>query len=404
MSGFDCAPLLSARAQSADEGIIMRMAQAARDLKAKGRDVISLTVGEPDFATPKYICDAATDAMARGFTHYAPAPGMADLRAALAAKLKDENGLTYQPGNIIIANGAKQAITNAILSLIGPGDEVIMLAPFWVSYEITVKFAGGTPVVLSAGVDEGYKVPVARIAAAITPRTKLIMLNSPCNPTGAVWSRAELAALAAVVRGHDRLMVLADEIYEYILFDGEMVSFGSLPDMLERTITVNGFSKGFAMTGWRLGYAAAPLPVAQAMGRMQSIVSAGANQFVQVAALAALAGGRDEVVKMREAYRRRRDMVLGALRAMPGVAIGQIPGTFYAFPDVSSLLGKRAGNHVMDTVEAISDWLLETHGIATVPGTAFGAETSIRLSFAASDDDLKRALARMAEAFAALEG
>ena len=403
MSGFDPASLLSARAQSADEGIIMRMAQAARDLRAKGRDVVSLTLGEPDFHTPKFICDAASDAMARGFTHYAPAPGMAELRAALVKKLKDENGLSYQPGNIIIANGAKQAITNAILSLIGPGDEVIMLAPFWVSYEITVRFAGGSPVVLTAGVEEGYKVPASRIAAAVTPKTKLIMLNSPCNPTGAVWTRAEMEAIAAVVRGHDRLMVLADEIYEYILFDGDMVSFGALPGMLERTITVNGFSKGFAMTGWRLGYAAAPLPVAQAMGRMQSIVSAGANQFVQVAAVAALAGPREAVVRMREAYRHRRDMVLAALRAMPGVAIGDIPGTFYAFPDVSGLLGRKAGNHVIDTVEAMSDWLLEEHGVATVPGTAFGADKSIRLSFAASDDDLKKALSRIAEAFAGLK-
>jgi aspartate aminotransferase len=402
MPGFDPAQQLSARAQGADEGIIMRMAQAARDLRAKGRDVISLTVGEPDFHTPHHICEAATAAMAKGYTHYAPVAGMPELRAAVAKKLQTENGLEYQPANIVIANGAKQAITNAVLSLVGPGDEVIMLAPFWVSYEITVKFAGGTPVVLSAGVDEAYKVPVARIAAAVTPRTKLIMLNSPCNPTGAVWTRAEMEALAQVVRGHERLMVMADEIYEYILFDGEMVSFGSLPGMLERTVTVNGLSKGFAMTGWRLGYAAAPLPVAQAMGRMQSITSAGANQFVQMAGVTALEGDRTAVADMREAYRRRRDIVLSALRAMPGVAIGPIPGTFYAFPDVSGLLGRRTGNHVMDTVEALCDWLLETHGIATVPGTAFGAENSIRLSFAASDDDLHRALTRMAGAFASL--
>ncbi|HMT13287.1 MAG TPA: pyridoxal phosphate-dependent aminotransferase [Aestuariivirga sp.] len=402
MPGFDPAQQLSARAQGADEGIIMRMAQAARDLKAKGRDVISLTVGEPDFHTPHHIREAATAAMAKGYTHYAPVAGMPELRAAGARKLQTENGLDYQPANIVIANGAKQAITNAVLALVGPGDEVIMLAPFWVSYEITVRFAGGTPVVLSAGVDEAYKVPVARIATAVTPRTKLIMLNSPCNPTGAVWTRTEMEALAQLVRGHARLMVMADEIYEYILFDGEMVSFGSLPGMLERTVTVNGLSKGFAMTGWRLGYAAAPLPVAQAMGRMQSITSAGANQFVQMAGVTALEGDRAAVADMREAYRRRRDIVLSALRAMPGVAIGPIPGTFYAFPDVSGLLGRRAGNHVMDTVEALCDWLLETHGIATVPGTAFGAENSIRLSFAASDDDLHRALTRMAGAFASL--
>ncbi|MDE2383252.1 MAG: pyridoxal phosphate-dependent aminotransferase [Alphaproteobacteria bacterium] len=392
---FDTSKLLSPRANAADEGAIIRMSQKTRDLRAKGHDVVALTIGEPDFDTPENIRTAAKEAMDKGFTHYAPTAGMADLREAVAEKLRVENKLNYEAANIVLANGAKQAVNNAVLSLIGPGDEAIMMAPYWVSYEGSVKFAGGKAVIVESTVAENYKPPIARIAAAITPATKLIFLNSPSNPTGAVWSRAELEALAAEVRKHPNLMVLSDEIYEYILFEGEMVSFGSLPGMLDRTITLNGFSKGFAMTGWRLGYAAAPLPVAVAMARMQSIISAGANQFVQKAAVAALKGPRDEVERMRKIYQQRRDMVLSGLRAIPGVKIGPIPGTFYAFPDVSAFLGKRVGNHVIDTSDQLCDWLLEQHGVTTVPGSAFGAPSSIRLSFAASEADIEKALARL---------
>ncbi len=402
MTQFDPSALLVSRSQAADEGPIIRMSQRARELRAKGADVVSLTLGEPDFDTPDNIQAAATAAMKAGLTHYSPVMGLPELRAALSAKLKAENGLDYGPNEICVANGAKQAIANAVLSLIEAGDEVIMLAPFWVSYEITVRFAGGTPVVLMAGVEESYKVPVSRIAAAITPRTKLIMLNSPSNPTGAVWTRSELEDLAALVKSHPRLMVLSDEIYEYILFGGEMVSIGTLPGMKQRTITVNGFSKGFAMTGWRLGYAAAPEPIAKAMGRMQSAISAGANSFVQRAAIAALEGPRDAVERMRQRYQARRDMVLSGLRAIPGVRIGDIPATFYAFPDVSGLLGRKAGNHVIDSTESLCDWLLDNHAVATVPGSAFGSPGSIRLSFACSEAEIEKAISRMQLAFASL--
>jgi len=397
------APVLAARSGIADEGAIIRMAQKSRELKAKGHDVVSLTVGEPDFDTPENIQRAATAAMAAGFTHYSPVAGIPELRAALARKLKAENGLTYAPADIVVTNGAKQAIANAVLSLIEPGDEVIMLAPFWVSYEITVRFAGGTPVVLEASVDENYKVPAARIAVAVTPRTKLLILNSPCNPTGAVWTRAELEAIAQIVRAHPRMLVLSDEIYEYILFEGEMCSIGALPEMLERTITVNGFSKGFAMTGWRLGYAAAAEPIAKAMTRLQSTITTGANQFVQRAAIEALEGPRHAVEAMRLRYKARRDMVLAGLRAIPGVRIAPIPATFYAFPDVSAFLGRKSGNHVLDTAERLCDWLLEEHGVATVSGSAFGAPGSIRLSFAASEADIEKAMARIARAINSLE-
>jgi aspartate aminotransferase len=400
---FDHSALLSPRANAADEGAIIRMSQRTRELRAQGHDIVALTIGEPDFDTPSNIRDAAKVAMDNGFTHYSPVTGIPELREAIAEKLRVENGLNYKPSEIVLANGTKQAINNAVLSLIGPDDEVIILAPYWVSYEGSVKFAQGTPVVLQSNVEEGYKVPIARIAAAINAKTKLIILNSPCNPTGAVWTRAELEEIAVLVRAHPQVMVLSDEIYEYILFDGEMVSFGSLPGMLERTITLNGFSKGFAMTGWRLGYAAAPEPVAKAMGRMQSIMTAGANQFVQRAAISALKGPRDDVERMRVQYMARRDLVLRRLRKIGGVKIADIPGTFYAFPDVSSFLGKRVGNHVIETSDQLCDWLLEKHGVSIVPGTAFGAAGSVRLSFAASEEDLKKALTRIAQGLSELQ-
>ena len=402
MTKFDPTALLSSRATSADEGAIIRMSQRTRELRAKGQDIVALTVGEPDFDTPLNIRDAAKEALDQGFTHYSPVSGIPELREAIAVKLRAENGLAYQAANVVVTNGAKQAVNNAILALIGPADEVIILAPYWVSYEGSVKLAQGKAVVLHSSVGENYKVPVSRIALAITPATKLLIINSPCNPTGAVWSRAELEEIAALVRAHPKMMVLSDEIYEYILFEGEMVSFGSLPDMLERTVTLNGFSKGFAMTGWRLGYAAAALPIAQAMGRMQSIISAGANQFVQRAALAALQGPRDDVEAMRLQYQARRDLVLSSLRAIEGVKIADIPGTFYAFPDVSAFLGRKAGNHVIENSEQLCDWLLEQHGVSIVPGSAFGAEGSVRLSFAASNADLKKALGRIAQGLRSL--
>jgi aspartate aminotransferase len=398
MKKFDPASLLVARTNAADEGAIIRMAQKSRDLRALGHDVVSLTVGEPDFDTPDNIQQAATRAMKAGFTHYSPVAGIPELRAAISKKLKTENKLDYAPAEIVLANGAKQAISNAVLSIIDEGDEVIMLAPFWVSYETTVRFAGGTPVVLNSDISEGYKVPASRIAAAVTPRTKLLILNSPCNPSGAVWSPAELEEIAAIVLAHPQMMVLSDEIYEYIIFEGAMTSIGTLPGMRERTITVNGFSKSFAMTGWRLGYTAAVEPISKAIARIQSTITTGANQFVQRAAIEALEGPRDAVEAMRLRYKARRDMVMGALRKIEGVAISPIPATFYALPDVSAVLGKKSGNHVLDTPEALCDWLLESHGVATVPGTAFGAATSIRLSFAASEADLEKALGRIATA------
>jgi aspartate aminotransferase len=402
MKKFDPTSLLVTRTNAADEGAIIRMAQKTRDKRALGHDVVSLTVGEPDFDTPENIQQAATAAMKAGFTHYSPVAGIPELKAAVSSKLKVENKLDYSAAEIVMTNGAKQAIANAMLALIDHGDEVIMLAPFWVSYETTVRFAGGVPVVLYSDISEDYKVPAASIAAAVTPRTKLLVLNSPCNPSGAVWSKAELESIAAIVLAHPQMMVLSDEIYEYIIFEGEMSSIGALPGMRERTITVNGFSKSFAMTGWRLGYTAAVEPLTRAMARIQSTITTGANQFVQRAAVEALEGPRDAVEAMRLRYKNRRDMVVAGLGKISGVKIAPIPATFYALPDVSALLGKKSGNHVIDTPEAMCDWLLESHGVAVVPGTAFGAATSIRLSFAASEGDIEKALGRLSKALNSL--
>jgi aspartate aminotransferase len=403
MAPFDAASLLSRRAAHSDEGAIIRMSQKARDLRARGEHVVMLTIGEPDFDTPEHIQLAACEAMRAGFTHYSPVAGLPELRTAIARKLNRENGIDCQASNVVVANGAKQAIANALFSLMEPGDEVILLSPFWVSYEITVKLAGGVPVVLHASVDEDFKVPAQRIAEAITPRTKLILLNSPSNPTGAVWTRPELASLAAIVQRHERLMVLSDEIYEYIVYDGEATSFASLPGMCERTITVNGLSKSYAMTGWRLGYAAAPDPIAKAMARMQSAVSAGANSFVQRAAIAALEGPRDSVREMCRRYRARRDMVVAALERVPGLKLAPVPATFYAFPDVGAFMGRKAGNHVIDNVDTLCDWLLESHGIATVPGSAFGDPRCLRISFAVNEAELELGLRRFAAALSKLD-
>lgn len=406
MAPFDPARQLSQRTAAVEEAAILRMAQRARDLKAQGRSIVSLTVGEPDFDTPVAIREAAKQALDEGHTHYGPVAGIPELRAAIAAKHRRENGLDYQASEIVVSNGAKQSITNVAFSLLDAGDEAILIAPFWVAYEGIVRMAGGTPVIVPTTAAEGFKLPPERLAAAFTPRTKLIIVNSPCNPSGVIYSRGELAALASVIAAHPSAMVLSDEIYEYIAFDGIPASFAAIDGMRERTITVNGCSKGFAMTGWQLGWSAAPEPVAKAIGKVQGTFTAGANPFVQRAALAALEGPRDEVEAMRDQYRRRRDLVADRLRQMPGVGFDPPPGSFYAFPEVSRLLGRRdrATGATIATVDEMCDWLLAHHGVATVPGSAFGDPACIRLSFAASEADLDEGLTRIARAFAGLAG
>lgn len=395
MSPFDTSKLLSRRTAAVEEAAIIRMAQRARDLKARGRDVISLTLGEPDFDTPVHIQAAATEAMRKGYTHYAPVAGIPPLREAVARKLKEENGIDYSPSEIVLANGAKQAVTNAIFATIDAGDEAIFLAPFWVAYEGILRMAGGVPVILPSNISNGFKVGSQEIAAAITPRTRLLLINSPNNPSGAVYGRKELKEIADVVAAHPQLLVISDEIYEYITYCEPLTSFAALPGMQERTITINGFSKAFAMTGWRLGYGAAPEPLARAMAKVQGTFTAGANAFVQHAALAALAGGRDDVAKMREIYRLRRSIVMKGLHGIASIRVREPQGTFYAFPDVSHWLARHPE---IGGVETLCDWLLDDHGLALVPGSAFGDDRCVRLSFAASEGDLKSGLDRLAAA------
>jgi aspartate aminotransferase len=403
MTKFDPQSILSKRTAAVEEAAIIRMAQKAREMTANGHDIISLTLGEPDFDTPQHICNAATNAMNDGFTHYAPIPGMVDMRKRLAKKFKDENQLNYDWTQIVLSNGAKQSITNAIFALVDEGDEVILLAPYWVAYEGVIRMAGGIPVIVYAGIDDGFKPPKDRLASAFTDKTKLLIINSPNNPTGAMFSKSELEDIADIIRSHPRAMIISDEIYEYINFDEQHVSIGTLAEMADRTITVNGFSKGFAMTGWRLGYAGAPAPVAKAMSKVQGTFTAGCNPFVQKAAIAALDGPREAVEKMRQAYLERRDQVARGLNAMPGISAPSPAGTFYIFPDISTMLGVRIGNHTIETGEDLCDWLLETHHIATVPGSAFGETNALRISFATSKEVLTKAMERLSKAFAEIQ-
>lgn len=402
MAPFDPAQSLSRRTAAIEEAAIIRIAQRARALADEGHDVVSLTIGEPDFDTPAHIRAAAARAIEAGYTHYGPVAGYPELRAAISRKLKHENGIDCPASGIVLANGAKQAIANVCFATLDPGDEVILLAPFWQAYEGTVRMAGGKPVVLHAGLDEGFKVPARRIAEAMTGRTKLIMINTPCNPSGAMYTRTELEAIAAVVRAHPHALVMADEIYEYIIFDDEPVSLAALTGMFERTITVNGFSKAFAMTGWRLGWSAAADPVARTMAKVQGAFTAGPNAFVQQAAIAALEGPRDEVERMRATYLRRREVIVGLLEAIPGIKVHRPAGTFYVFPEVSALIGRTAGNHRIETVDDLCAWLLEEHKLAVVPGSAFGEPNAIRLSFATSEAEIRKALERLAQAAAQL--
>lgn len=400
MTDFD--QILSKSTRGVEDSIIIKMAQRARDLKSQGRDVVSLTIGEPDFDTPQFIKQAATDAMDDGFTHYSPMPGMPALREALCEKLRAENGLKYNKDEIVITNGAKQAITNAAFALLDPGDEVIMPTPFWVAYEGISVIAGGKPVILKTTSKDGFKMTPAALKAAVTDRTKLLIFSNPCNPSGAVYTKDELEALAEIIRAHPRMMVMSDEIYEYITFDKPHVSFGALEGMRDRTITINGFSKGFAMTGWRLGYLAAAAPVAKACAKVQGTFTAGANAFVQMAGVTALTESREECQKMTASYHTRRDLIARLLADIPGVNVRPPDGTFYIFPDVSAHLGKTAGNHRVETVEDLCLWLLEEHDVATVPGGAFGDSDCLRMSFACSEEDIQKGISRMKAALALL--
>ena len=394
---------LSDRIQAMNESATIAMAKKCRELIAKGFDVINLSFGEPDFQTPQYIKDAAKQALDDGYTFYTPVPGIPELRQAICDKFKRDNALDFLPNQIVVSTGAKQSLANAVLSLVNPGDEVIVFSPYWVSYEEMVKLAEGIPVTLAGTLENDYKVTAAQLEAAITERTKLVMYSSPCNPTGAVFSREELGALAAVLARHPHVYALADEIYEYINFVGEHVSLAQFPEVCDRVITVNGFSKGYAMTGWRLGYLAARPDIAAACEKMQSQITSGTCSITQRAGLAALRGGRASADEMVAAYRRRRDLVLDIVKDIPGWKTPTPSGAFYIFPEVSAYFGRTApdGRHIANSTD-LALYLLSDALVSAVSGEAFGAPACLRFSTAAADDKLVEAFRRVKASLARL--
>jgi len=369
----------------------------AKELQAAGQDVVALGAGEPDFDTPDPVKEAAWASIKAGKTKYTAPTGLAELKKAVCAKLQSENGLSYSPDQIVVTSGVKHAVSNVLQTLINPGDEVIIPAPYWVTYPELVKLYGGTPVFLPTSVDSGYKITAEQLAKAVTPRTKLFLLCNPSNPTGMVYGRAELEAFARVCVEHD-LYILSDEIYEHILYDGRKpLSIAAISsEVKDRTIVVNGVSKAYAMTGWRVGYLAAPASIAKPIGALQSQATHHPANASQYAAIAALEGGLDFVHGMVREFTRRRDFVISELRTIPGVKVPTPEGAFYALPDVSSYYGRKTpeGETIQDSLQLCA-WLLSKHLLAVVPGAAFGDDRSIRLSYATSMEQLARALERL---------
>ena len=394
---------LSQRIQQMEESATIKMSQMARDLAAQGHDVISLSLGEPDFDTPEHIKEAAKKALDDGFTKYTPVPGLVELRQVIQTKFKRDNGLEFGLNQIVVSNGAKQSIANICLSLLDEGDEVIILAPYWVSYSEIVKLAGGVPVLVSADIEQDYKATAKEVAAAITDRTRILLFSSPCNPTGSVYLHDELKAIAQVIAAHEGIYIISDEIYEYINFTGNHASIGAFEEVKDRTITVNGFSKGFAMTGWRLGYLGAPAWIADACSKVQGQITSGATSFGQKAAAYALLSDMAPTHEMREAFRQRRDMVIGLLNEVPGMKVNQPQGAFYIFPDISSYFGKRSAEMAVNNADDFCEYILHNAHVAVVTGSAFGADNCFRISYAASEKELREAIRRIAEAVSKLK-
>jgi aspartate aminotransferase len=395
---------LSDRILNMQESATIAMAKKSRELAAKGVDVINLSFGEPDFQTPQYIKDAAKQALDEGYTFYTPVPGYLDLRQAICDKFQCDNNLTYKPTEIVVSTGAKQSLTNAVLALVNPGDEVIIFSPYWVSYAAIVELADGVPVPIMGTLENDYKVTAAEFAAAITPRTKMVMYSSPCNPTGAVFSREELSAIADVLAQHPGIFALADEIYEYINFTGEHVSLAQFDKVKDQVITVNGFSKGYAMTGWRLGYMAARQEIAAACDKLQGQVTSGTCSIAQRAGLAALQGGRASADEMVTAYHRRRDLVLNLAKDIPGMVTPTPEGAFYVFPNVSAFFGRTTpeGTVINDSGD-LALYLLNDAHVSSVGGDSFGAPDCMRFSTAAADEKLAEAFTRIKASLAKLK-
>ena len=381
----------------------LAMSQKSSEMKAQGVDVINLSVGEPDFNTPDHIKEAAKKAIEDNFSRYSPVPGYPELRKAIVAKLKNENGLDYSMSEILVSNGAKQSVCNTVMALVNDGEEVIIPAPYWVSYPQMVKLAGGTPVIVNAGFDQDFKMTPEQLEAAITPKTRLLILCSPSNPTGSVYSKEELEALAEVIKRHEGLYVLADEIYEHINYVGHHESIAQFPGMKERSIIVNGVSKAYAMTGWRIGFIAAPEWIVKGCNKLQGQYTSGPCSVSQKAAEAAYTTSQECVETMRKAFERRRDLIVSLAKEIPGLEVNFPQGAFYLFPKCSSFYGKSYEGRKIETSTDLAMFLLEEGHVATVGGDAFGDPECFRMSYATSDDNIREAMRRIKETLAKLK-
>lgn len=395
---------LSDRVNRISESQTIAMARKSRELKAKGIDIISLSLGEPDFATPQIIKDAAKKAIDENFSYYTHVSGYVELREAICAKFKRDNGLNYTPDEIVVSTGAKQSIANAVLCLVNPGDEVIIPAPFWVSYLEILKLAEGTPKILHTSIASDFKITASQLEDAITPKTRLIIISTPCNPTGSVYSKEELKSLAAVIAKHPELYVISDEIYEHINFCGGHNSFAQFDNVKDRVITINGVSKGFAMTGWRGGIMAAPKWIAQACDKMQGQFTSATSSITQKAMHKAMELDYETYIRpMRDAFLKRRDLVLEGMKAIPGLRTNVPDGAFYVYPEISHYIGKKYKDHVISNATDLTIYLLDEAHLALVPGAAFGEDTYIRFSYATSEENLSEALRRMKDALSKLQ-
>jgi aspartate aminotransferase len=389
---------LSKRLEAMEESATIAMSQKSRELKAQGKDVISLSLGEPDFFTPQFIKDAAVKAMEENYTMYTPVPGYDDLRESISKKFRRDNGLSYSKEQIVVSTGAKQSIANVVLSIIDPGDEVIVPAPYWVSYIEIVKVAEGVPVIVHAGIEHNFKITPKQLREAITDKTKMLIFSTPCNPTGSVYSKDELYELAQVIKDFPQLVVISDEIYEHINFIGKHESLAQFPEVYNQVVTINGVSKAWAMTGWRLGYIGAPKEIAAACSKVQGQFTSGTSSITQRATIAALEADPAILNDMITAFKHRRDLVLNHLNQMPGVKTNVPDGAFYVFPDVSSFFGKSFNGVIINSASDLCLFLLSEALVALVTGEAFGDPNCIRISYAASENTLNDAMTRMKHA------
>jgi aspartate aminotransferase len=394
---------LSGRINELEESQTIGMAKLSRELNEKGFDVINLSLGEPDFDTPIHVREAAKKAIDEGYTHYPPISGFMELRKVISEKFKRENNLDYSAQQIVVSTGAKQAIANVVLSLVNKGDEVIIPKPYWVSYIEIVKLAEGKPVFISSSIENNFKISPEQLEQAITPRSKLFMFSSPCNPTGTLYSRKELEAFANVFEKHPNVFILSDEIYEHINYIGKHESIAQFASIRDRVIIVNGVSKSFAMTGWRIGYSASPLWIAQACDKMQGQFTSGASSISQKASEAALSDGLDSTRQMCAAFHRRRDLMIKLLRQIPHITVNEPDGAFYVFPEVSYYLGKTADGKKIENVHDLCMYLMYHAHVSTVPGTAFGEDKCLRISYSASEENIEKAIGRIQRALMALK-